>query len=145
MKSVAEIAIIGLIGTFTIVAGIIIPPSVIKSTIGKEILLTYNFEKAQYGLITFLSSTQDDKIVYELVGTKILLKDVDISEAQNTFNKVIATNYCIVVDPEIRGMQGAQGDISNTNICEVNAAFNTIMVVPYNNEALVKVIGMGVE
>ena len=145
MKAVAEIAIVGLIGTFTIIAGIIIPPAVIKTTIGKELLLTYNFEKAQHGLLSLVSSTQDGKSVYELMGTKMLIKDTDISKSVGTFNKIIGTSYCIVADPEVKGIEGTPEAISNSKICEVSAAFTTIMVVPYNKDSLVKVIGMGVK
>ena len=146
MKAVAEIAIVGLIGTFTIIAGIIIPPSVIKTTIGKELLLTYSFEKAQHGLLSFLSSTQDGKPVYEMVGTNLVIKDsADISKAQNNLNKVMGTSYCIVLNPEVKEAKGTQDAISNAQICEITASFNTIIVVPYNKDSLVRVIGMGVK
>ena len=141
MKSVAEIAIVGLIGTFTIVAGILIPPSFIKSTIGKELLLTYNFETAQNGLLTFLSSMQDGKSTYELIGTKIILKNsADINKVRGVFDKIVIDN-CILVNPEDKVAK----DAFTGNVCEVNAQFNTIIVVPYNKNSLVEVIGIGVK
>lgn len=141
MKSIAEIAIVGLIGTFTIVAGIIIPPSVIKSTIGKELVLTYDFETAQNGLLTFLSSTQDGKPTYELVGSKIILRNaVDINKARGVFDKIVIDN-CILVNPEDKVTK----DVFTGKVCEVNAQFNTIIVVPYNKNSLVEIIGIGVK
>ncbi|MEK6909816.1 MAG: hypothetical protein AABW61_01935 [Candidatus Aenigmatarchaeota archaeon] len=144
MKSVAEIAIIGLIGTVSIIAGIVIPPAVMKSTVGKELLLSYNFEKAQHGLLSLLSSTQNDKPVYELISTKIIIKNSDYlsSEMQNIFAKAIGANYCILVDSD---EQRAQKDAFTGKVCEVDTTFNTIIVVPYNKDSLVKVIGFGVK
>lgn len=146
MKGVAEIAIVGLIGTFTIVAGIIIPPSIIKTTVGRELVIAYNFEKAQHELLSLVSSTQDGRPVYELIGLKIILKDtVDINKAQNIFTKAIKTSYCIVVNPQIKGVQGTQEEILKSGVCEIEGVFNTVIVLPYNKEALVKVIGIGVK
>lgn len=144
MKSVAEIAIIGIIGTVSIIAGIVIIPAVMKSTVGKELLLSYNFEKAQHGLLSLLSSTQNSKPVYELISTKIIIKNSDYlsTEMQDIFGKAIGTNYCILVDPD---KQGAQKDAFTGKVCEVDTIFNTIIVVPYNKDALVKVIGFGVK
>ena len=146
MKSVAEIAIVALIGTFTLIAGIIIPPAIIKTTVDKETILAYKFEKAQYGLLSLLSSTQDGKSVYELMGEKILLKDsVDITRSQNNFEKMVGTNYCILINPEVKGVVGTQEDILDAKICEVDAIFNTVIVKPYNKDSLVDVIGIGVK
>lgn len=144
MKSVAEIAIIGLIGTVSIIVGIVIPPTVMKSTVGKELLLSYNFEKAQHGLLSLLSSTQNNKPVYELISTKILIKNSDYlsTEMQNIFAKAIGTSYCILVDPD---EQMIQKDAFTGKVCEADAIFNTIIVVPYNKDSLVKVIGFGVK
>lgn len=143
MKSVAEIAIIGLIGTVSIIAGIVITPTVMKSTVGNELLLSYNFEKAQHGLLSLLSTTQNNKPVYELISTKIIIKNSDYlsSEMQNIFGNAIGTNYCILVDPD---EQVAQKDAFTGKVCEVDTIFNTIIVVPYNKDALIKVIGFGV-
>lgn len=147
MKSVAEIAIIGLIGTFSIIAGIVIPPTVMKSTVGKELLLSYNFEKAQHGLLSLLSSTQNNKPVYELISTKMLIKNSDYlnTEMQNIFaifDRAIGTSYCILIDPD---EQRIQKDAFTGKVCEADAIFNTIIVVPYNKDALVKVLGFGVK
>lgn len=146
MKSVAEIAIVALIGTFTLIAGIIIPPSVITTTVDKETILAYKFEKAQHGLLSLLSSTQDGKSVYELMGEKILLEDsVDITKSQNNFEKLVGTNYCILINPEVKGVVGTQENILDAKICEVDTIFNTIIVKPYNKDSLVDVIGIGIK
>lgn len=146
MKSVAELAIVALIGTFTLIAGIVIPPSVIKTTIDKEIILAYKFEKAQHGLLSLLSSSQNGKPVYELMSTKMLLEDsIDLTKTENTFAKVINASYCILVNPEIKGVKETPEDILSAKICEVDAVFNTIIVVPYNKDSLVEVIGIGVK
>lgn len=143
MKSIAEISIVALIGTFTIVAGIVIPPSVIKTTVDRETVLAYKFENAQHGLLSLVSSTQDGKSVYELLGTKILVSSIDVTKAKNNLDNTISTDYCILVSPEVVGVKTK--DPLSDKICEIEAAFNTIIVVPYNKDSLVKVIGMGVK
>lgn len=142
MKSIAELAIVALMGTVAIMAGIIIPPYVIKTTIDKETLLAYKFEQTQHSLLSFLSSTQDGKSVYELFGTKVIVESTDITKAKNNFDKVISTNYCILIDPKLVGVEK---DIVSDKTCQVEAVFNTVMVVPYNKDSLVKVIGIGVK
>lgn len=142
MKALAELTIVALIGTFTIVAGILIPPSVIKTTIAKEQVLAYKFETAQHGLLSLLSSTQDGRSVYELFGTKILLGD-SISISTTVFDTTIRLAYCILVNPQV---VGAERDVlKDVPSCEVDAIFNTLVVVPYNKKSLVEVIGMGVK
>ncbi len=143
MKSVAELAIVALIGTVTIMAGIIIPPAVIKTTVGKEILLAYKFENAQHGLLSLLSSTQDGKQVYELIGMKIILGDsIDMTKVTSAFDKTINSNYCILVDPKSAGVQK---DALTSSVCQADAIFNTVIAMPYNKDSLVKVVGIGVK
>ena len=124
-------------------AGIVLPPSVIKTTVDRETVLAYKFENAQHGLLSLVSSTQDGKSVYELLGTKILVNSIDVEKAKNNLDKSISTNYCILVSPEVVGVNPS--DALNDKPCEVEAVFNTIIVVPYNKDSLVKVIGMGVK
>lgn len=75
MKAIAQIPLIGLIGTFTIIVGIIAPPAIIKTAIDKELLITYGFEKEQHGLLILFYSSQADKSAYELLGEKALFEN----------------------------------------------------------------------
>ncbi len=155
MKAVAEIAIVGLIGTFAIIAGILIPPSVIKSTVGKEAILTYRFEKIQHALLTLFSSYENEKSVYETIGTNILLKK-PTNTLKPQFDGLVGENYCIsiiregtqlptgsVIAPPPR--EFLSGEILRSTCPADGVQFNTILVLPYNKNSLVEVIGIGVE
>ena len=77
MRAIAQIPLIGLIGTFTIIAGIVVPPSIIKITIAKESVFTYAYEKGQHALLTLFYSSQGDKSTYAILSEKALFQSFE--------------------------------------------------------------------
>lgn len=156
MKSVAEIVIVGLIGTFTIVAGTIIPPSVIKLAVVEELVQTYNFEKAQHALLTLFSVNEGDRSVYEIIGTSTLLKK-PTNAVKPQFDSLFRENenYCIALIRKNILLTGYAVTSPTTEVsqerilrgaCPLSGTqFNTIIVVPYNKKSLVEIIGIGIK
>ncbi len=72
MKSQAlpEIPLMGLIAVATIMAGIVIPTSIVKITIDKDLAFTHKYEKSQQILLTLLSSTHGEENIYEMLSHK---------------------------------------------------------------------------
>ncbi|MBI1978664.1 MAG: hypothetical protein HYS62_01220 [Candidatus Aenigmarchaeota archaeon] len=101
MKSIAQLPLVGLIGTFTIIVGIIVPPAIIKTTVDKELLITYGFEKEQHGLLVLLS-VKNGKSVYEILSIEALLNEPEgLSDLKNKFDKLIEGN-CISVSKPVK-------------------------------------------
>lgn len=76
MKSVA-LPFIMMIGTFTIVAGTLIPVAIVKTTIDKELLVTYGYEKVQHALLTLFYSSHAGKSVYQILSEKAFVDSLN--------------------------------------------------------------------
>ena len=149
MKGIAELAIMALIGTVTIMASIVLPPAIIRSTIDKETFFTYDFEKSQNALIALFSLEKNGKTFYEQAGTSLVLNKPVTSPLKSDFDKLVGTTYCI---SEIKSSPLPTGAIIGippsskiiSDVCQnFDVEFNTIISVPYNKVSLVKVIGIG--
>lgn len=155
MKALAEIALIGFIGTFTIMLGIIVPPSIIKTTIHEQADFTYNFEKVQHALLSLFSSTIDGQDTYELIGINFLIERKDSNVLEEKLDELLDTDYCLsmikqttpttgyVIAPPIT--PGPVVQFLGTKCFATDVNFNTIFVQPYNKEALVKIMRIGIE
>ncbi|MBI2084096.1 MAG: cellulase family glycosylhydrolase [Candidatus Aenigmarchaeota archaeon] len=103
MKSLAELPLIGLIGTMTIMAGLIVPPTVVKMTADRELVYTYESEKTQHALLALLSSESADKTTYETIGTNYILNKPTNGAIKSQFEKLVGTdNYYISIGIEPR-------------------------------------------
>jgi len=76
MKGIAQIPLIALIGTVALAVGILMPPAIIKTTIDKELLFTYGYEKAQHILLTLFYLSQDGKNGYEILSERALFENL---------------------------------------------------------------------
>ena len=144
MKSVSsvEIPFLGLIGTVAIIAGILIPPTIIETTLDKELAFTYEYEKIQYTLLTLLSSTHDGKLVYEIIANNINSPE-NLEFLEEDLNKIIESKcYSIEVGDE----NEFTPLIENKN-CVKKYIFTTTIVLPYNPDANLRIkllrIGVG--
>lgn len=152
MKAIAELAFIGLIGTTTIMLGIITPPLIIKSTLHQQTDFTLQFEKIEHTLISFLSSGMGGTDVYELLGRMFLRESISQTPAMKLkLDYLLGTGYCLTVG-EIGGLPTGRlvmppGIIESLGSkCEsIDTVFTTAFVLPYNKGELVKLLRIGVE
>ena len=173
MKGIAEIPIVGLIGTITIIAGILIPPAIVKTTIDKELAQTVKWEDAQHLLITLFSLNKDGS-VYQILGEKIVYESyscitssdcpigyscenklchLSTENLNNILSKSTDSAFCInpadtvnSVDVKTKSTQEIPaGDVLKAKCGEYNTNFATIMVLPYNKNSLFKYITIGVQ
>jgi len=101
MKSIAQFLLVGLIGTSTIIIGVLIPPLIVQTTVDKELLFTYGYEKAEHSLLSLLSLVEDGKSVYEVLGMRALLNNPEgLSQLKIKFDQLLGEN-CISVTKRI--------------------------------------------
>ena len=172
MKALVEIPLVGMIGTITIILSIVIPPTVVKTTIDKELYLTYKLDKAQNSLLTLFSLIHDGKNTYETLGEKAFFgsmgcetdldcpagyycKDHLFCQGPTTEPLKVLTDtfagpdYCISVEEPNQG-QVATIDESNSEVLkrscqERDINFKVSIVVPYNKISLIKNVTIGVK
>ncbi len=169
MKGMAEIPLVGLIGTITIIAGILIPPTVVTTTIDNELVLTYKWEKAQGMLLTLFSLEESGDSAYQRLGEKLLFdsmfeckleKDcpedfvcsggkciLPTEDLKDKIDKIAGEKYCITAGIVDEGNQAdeANNEILKDSCNKRNTNFVTLIVLPYNKENLVKNVAIGVE
>lgn len=175
MKSVIEPLLVGVVGTFTILA-VIFPPVIIKLTVDKETLFTYSYEKVQNILLTLFRLKQDGKEAYQILSEKAFFEDFTCKTPsdcpfgytcvagvcngpttkplKDAIDKV-ATNYCITTEKPINPLPTGAGFIADSTppsnevlkrVCaKTDVIFDTVIVLPYNKASLIKLIRIGVQ
>ncbi len=97
MKSMAELPLIGLIGTMTIMASIIIPPTIVKTALDQELGYTYDYEKSQNALLSLLYSKEGGVSNYEQLGTSYVLNQPIGGGIQNQLETLVGSEYSVVI------------------------------------------------
>ena len=68
------------------------------------------------------------------------------SKLKTDFDKLLGNNYCISIQSNTRAITTIPtvdtGSILKNSCTPTGAQFNTILVLPYNKDSLVKVIGI---
>ncbi len=164
MKSLS-LPFIGIIGTLTILAGIVLPPAIIKTTIDKETVFTYLYEKAQQSFLTLLYLDHNGKSSYSILSEDAFFNYQECNSQSDCptgftcdatskkctdarqetkaikqqFEKLDG-KYCITIEgPEKIFSKDSENIIKNScNPKGVN--FKTILVLPYNKEAITKLV-----
>lgn len=129
-QALPEIPLIGLIGTITIIVGILIPTSVIKTTIDKELNSTYEYERMQYALLTLMSSTHEGKPVYELLADNIN-KPQNLKFLNNDLEKLIGFK-CYSLQVGVNDKFTTVIESNPSNPCKKLFTFTTVITQPYN-------------
>lgn len=157
MKGMIDIPLMGAMFTIAISLSIIVPPAIIKTTMDKETVFTYDFEKTQHILLTILSN----KKMYEDIGMKSLInKPEKIDSIKTLLDSQLGSNNCLMmirpressVSPtsyfvftghgEVQAMYETQKILlGNCNALETSS--NTLIVTPYNKGNLVETIKVG--
>lgn len=162
MKAITEITLIAPIITFTIVLAVLLPPVIIKTTIDREVVFTYKFEKAQHTLLSLLSATESGRSNYEILGSHLLKIDlskipISFETFKNKIEKLVGKDYCLAKlkgEPAIITTYAAVAPTPSPIVSEVilgksctgmDAKFNTILVLPYNKNSLVEIIRIGLK
>lgn len=141
MKAVS-LPFIGFGLTISLMVGLLAPTALIRTTIEKELLLTYRYEQAQHALLTLLSLNTGEKNVYQILSTKALLNEAEgLSELKTKFDQLVGKN-CISIQttvppgfPDLTGYNEGPTDykknqlqtykVAVQNLGDVNsAAFN---------------------
>lgn len=137
---------IGLIGTMTIMAGLVIPPAVVKMTADNELAYTYEFEKMQSSLLALLSAEDRGKTVYETIGTDYVLGNPTRGDVKTQFEQLVVKDYFVAIISEHAAPTSTAppGGILTDQPTEARIIFNTVFVLPYNEESLVKILGIGI-
>lgn len=149
MKAVAELPVIGIIGTFTIVLAVVMPSLVIQSSLYKDIDYTYDFQTQQNSLMALTSSTLDrqnqKQDAYESIGLNYVNNNPQDSRLKASLETTVGNDYCVSIRPD--GSPESTVLISPTprNACPpYDTQFNTIFVLPYNKDKpLVQVLQLG--
>jgi hypothetical protein len=82
MKSLA-LPFVMMIGTATLIFGTLIPPAVVKLTIDKELILTYEYEKSQHALLSLLYSHFGGRDTYSVLSEKAFFENLDCNSNGN--------------------------------------------------------------
>lgn len=145
MKGVAEIPLIGIIGTFTIVLSVLAPPLIIQSAMYRDLDRTYNFQTEQNGLLALTTSTTGKQSTYESIGLNYISGTPQDPSIKNNLDKVLGKNYCLSLIPDGSAESTALISSTNLKICPpYDTQFNTVFVLPYNKDKpLVQVLGVG--
>ena len=156
MKGVANLILTGLIGTVTIVYSILIPPTIIKSTIDKETIFTYKFENLQSALLSVFSAEKGNEILYESLGLGIINKDEKaLDNVDKKIKILLDDDYCLATfenSPSpitsyaitVPASPLTANKILGKDCANFDVKFNTFFVLPYNHEDLVKIVRIGV-
>lgn len=148
MKGLAELPLIGIIGTLTIVIGVVAPPLIIQSSMYKNLDYTYNFENGQNTLLSLMSSATNKVDNYQGIGLNYVNNNPQDPSLKNNLDKILGSNYCISIRSD--GAQDSPALISSATSVKTcssySTQFNTVFVLPYNkNKPLVQIIGIGIQ
>ncbi len=127
-QTIADIPVIGLIATATIVAFGILPPSIVKTVLDSELSLTYEYENAQYTLFSLLSSTHNGKTVSQIISESEY-DSVDLSFIKIELDK-ISDCYSLKI-----GLPDSYETIAENGQCEKKYIFTTSIALPYNPDS----------
>lgn len=129
-QSIPEIPLLGIIGTIAIVAGILIPPTIIKTTLDKELVLTYEYEKTQLDLLALLSSTHEGIPVYEVIANSINTPD-NLEFLKERLNTIIESK-CYSL--QVGNIESDFKTLLENGVCSKKYTFTTTIVLPYDPE-----------
>ncbi|MBU5537457.1 MAG: hypothetical protein QW818_01445 [Candidatus Aenigmatarchaeota archaeon] len=155
MKSIAELPLVGFVGTLTIMLSLVVPPSVIKTTIDKETAFTYDFQNLQYVLLSILSNDA----FYEDIGKNFTIRtqSTPLDNIEAILRNHIYGQYCLAIIRESgfhtgyfvftgRPVTPPSFDtrrilLGDCNSLEVGT--NALIVLPYREGNLVEIIKVG--
>lgn len=149
MKAITglEMLFMGLIGTFTIIVGGLIPSSTVKLTEEKQIIFEQNYNKVQLVLLNLLSTTNDNKKVYESIAENIAVKSKPSLEFLKEYlDKLAGKCYKLTTVETIPILGPTDTDIlvSEEKDCQFNYFANATIVLPYNPDKLIKELKVGI-
>ncbi len=141
-QSIPEIPLLGIIGTIAIIGGILIPPAIIKTTLDKELVLTYEYEKTQLDLLALLSSTQGNIPVYEIIANNINTPD-NLEFLKEGLNTIIESK-CYSL--QVGDTESDFKTLLENGVCSKKYKFTTTITLPYNPElkSQIKLLRIGV-
>ena len=133
-----EILLMGIIGTYTILAVGILPASTVKLTEEKQTLFEYSYNKVQLLLLNILSATENDKRIYETIAENLAIdRPSNLDFLKNKLDKLIESK-CYQLNSSTKVLL----EVEN---CEPNYIVNATIALPYNPDKLIEEIRVGVK
>ena len=127
-QTIADIPVIGLIATITIVVFGILPPAIIKATLDKETVFTYEYEKTQYTLAALLSSTHNGIPVSQILAENVNNLD-NLKFLSDELNS-IARCYSLKI-----GSPDSFTTVVERGTCQKTYVFTTSITLRYNPDS----------
>ncbi len=129
-QSILDIPLMGTIAIIIIPLSIILPPTIIKMTLDKEIVYTFEYEKTQYTLLALLSSTYNGNHLYEIIANNIDNPE-NLEFLKDDINKLVESKcYTIQV-----GDGNEFAPIVESGSCNKKYTFTTIITLPYSPDS----------
>ncbi len=139
MKAISgiEMLLIGAIGTVTIISAGVMPSATVKLTEDKNLIFEYNYNKVQLFLLNLLSTTSDNKKVYESVAEHIAINKPDnLDFLKGKFDNLLEKKcYQLATQTSV---------LLQAVSCQPVYFVNTTIVLPYNPNKLVETIKVGI-
>lgn len=128
----------GAIATLTIIVGVLIPASTVKLTEEKQIIFEQNYNKIQLILLNLLSSTHDNKKIYESVAENIAVKTnpPSLEFLNANLDKFAGKCYRLNTTTNVLIPEGKN--------CQLHYLVNTTIVLPYNPDKLIEEFKVGI-